>query len=121
MLTAIESGCWRCTITSLACGMWPVLWELIHFGRTRRATCLKIHGVLGCGGTGESLHCSLSAMAFGYPDYELRRIAQEAKEHSSGIPLLSARFRPVSGSFALEEQKATRTSALGEDFCWQAN
>jgi len=51
----------------------------------------------------------------------LRRIAQEAKEHSTGIPLLSARFRPVSGSVCFRRAEGDEDQRLGEDFCWQAN
>ena len=59
-------------------------------------------------------------MGQGYPDYELRSAAREAKEYWASLPLLSARFRPVAGSFALEKQSATAVSALDENFAWQA-
>jgi hypothetical protein len=60
----------------------------------------------------------LDATARGYPDYELRAVAREAREDRASLPLLVGRFRPVAGSFALEKQTATPVSALTEDFAW---
>jgi hypothetical protein len=64
---------------------------------------------------------SLKTVARGYPDYELRQAARETRARRGSVPLLSARFRPVAGSFALEKQNATAVSALAEDFAWEAD
>jgi transglutaminase-like putative cysteine protease len=62
----------------------------------------------------------LSARAQGYPDYELREVARETKDKYSATPLLAARFRPVNGSFGLDQQSASSLSAMTEDFSWRA-
>jgi hypothetical protein len=82
---------------------------------------LKIRGQLGPGNADGTWPAKLSAVGFGYPDYALRMVAREAKEHRAGRTLLAGRFRPVAGSFALEEQTHTEVSSLGEEFAWQAN
>jgi uncharacterized protein DUF3857/transglutaminase superfamily protein len=81
---------------------------------------LQIHGELSCGANAAALLTILHATATGYPDYELRTMAREAKDHRASLPLLSAKFRPVAGSFAVDRQSATAASALAEDFAWQA-
>jgi hypothetical protein len=81
---------------------------------------LSLHGKLDCSSLGEALPVSLSAGATGYPDYELRAAAREAKEYLAAVPLLAAGFQPVSGSLALEKQTAAPISALDHDFSWQA-
>jgi hypothetical protein len=81
---------------------------------------LKLRGELRCSGPGNPMPGTLSAVAVGYPDYQLRLAARQNKEYQASVPLLAARFRPVSGVFALEKQSATAVSALGEDFAWQA-
>jgi hypothetical protein len=81
---------------------------------------LKLRGEVDCSGPMEALPIKLSATARGYPDYELRATAREAKEHALGLPLLAAKLRPAVGSFALESQSASSVAALNESFTWQA-
>jgi hypothetical protein len=81
---------------------------------------LTLHGEVDCTAATEAVPIKLNATAVGYPDYELRTTARESKEHGFSVPLLAARFRPAAGSFALEEQKASEVSALGESFAWSA-
>jgi hypothetical protein len=68
----------------------------------------------------DALPVKLTATAMGYPDYELRTMAREAKEHAFTLPLLAAKYRPAAGAFALESQSATSVAALDEDFTWRA-
>jgi hypothetical protein len=79
-----------------------------------------LHGEVDCTGATEAMPVALSATALGYPDYELRLAAREAKEHGFSYPLLASRFRPAAGSFAMAGQKASAVSALDEDFAWKA-
>jgi hypothetical protein len=81
---------------------------------------LKVRGEVDCSGPMDALPVKLNATALGYPDYELRTTAREAKEHAFTLPLLAAKFRPVAGSFALESQSSTSVAALNEDFTWRA-
>jgi transglutaminase-like putative cysteine protease len=81
---------------------------------------LKLHGQMTCSAPGSPLAVTLNAVGQGFPDYELRSAAREAKGHRASLPLLAARFRPVAGSFALEKQSATSVAALDENFTWQA-
>jgi hypothetical protein len=81
---------------------------------------LQVHAEVDCTTTNSALPATLHATAIGYPDYELRETAREAKEHRTSLPLLAARFRPVAGSFALEKQSASSVAALDEDFTWNA-
>jgi hypothetical protein len=81
---------------------------------------LKLHGELSWGDRTNGLPVTLGAVARGYPDYELREAAREVNQQRASLPLLTARFRPVAGTFALEKQTATAVSALAEDFSWQA-
>ena len=81
-----------------------------------REHVLKVRGEVDCSGAMDALPVKLSATALGYPDYELRTTAREAKEHAVGVPLLAAKYRPAAGSFALESQSATSVAALNEDF-----
>jgi hypothetical protein len=85
-----------------------------------RAHVLKVRGEVDCSGPMDALPVKLTATALGYPDYDLRTAAREAKEHAVGVPLLAAKFRPAAGSFALESQSATSVAALNEDFAWRA-
>jgi hypothetical protein len=85
-----------------------------------REHVLKVHGEVDCSGAMDALPVKLNAVALGYPDYELRTTAREAKEHASTLPLLAAKYRPAAGSFALESQSATSVAALNEDFTWRA-
>lgn len=85
-----------------------------------REHLLKVRGEVDCSGPMDALPVKLSAIALGYPDYELRTTAREAKEHAFTLPLLAARFRPAAGSFALESQSSTSVAALNEDFTWRA-
>jgi hypothetical protein len=73
------------------------------------------------GETPGPLPASLSVIATGFLDYELRATARETREHRASLPLLAARFRPAVGSFALEKQTATAVSRLDENFNWQAD
>jgi len=81
---------------------------------------LKLHGQINCASTAEGLAVTLSALAHGYPDYELREAAREVSQQRASLPLLATRFRPAAGTFALEKQTATSVSALEKDFAWQA-
>jgi len=81
---------------------------------------LRLDGKMDCSDPQVPLPITLSAMAFGYPDYELRATAQETKGHQASLPLLAARFRPASGAFALDKQSATSAAALDENFTWHA-
>ncbi len=82
---------------------------------------LKIHGEIDCSHPTDPLPADVSAVALGFPDYELRATARESREHRGSLPLLSSRFRPVGGSFALEKQSATSVAALDENFSWKAS
>jgi Domain of Unknown Function with PDB structure (DUF3857)/Transglutaminase-like superfamily len=81
---------------------------------------LTITGQIAWSQNTEGMPIELKALAKGYPDYEFRATAREAKEHRASLPLLAARFRPLAGSFALSTQKGTPVSSLEEDFSWQA-
>jgi len=81
---------------------------------------LQIHGELRWVESSDVLTTKLSSTASGFPDYELRTAARAAKEHRAAVALLAAKFRPVAGSFAVEQQSATSPSALAENFSWQA-
>jgi hypothetical protein len=81
---------------------------------------LKLHGEVDGSGPAPALPITLSAVASGFPDYELRAAAREAKARGASLPLLSAHFHPVSGTFALEKQSSTSVAALDEKFSWQA-
>ena len=82
--------------------------------------CVTLRGEVDCTAAGEALPLKLNVTALGYPDYELRMAAREAKEHGFSVPLLAASFHPVAGSFAMDSQKATPVSALDESFTWTA-
>ena len=81
---------------------------------------LKLHGEIICTNLSEPFPASFSAVGIGYPDYELRQAAREIKERRGSLPLLAARFQPVAGSFALENQSYTAVSSLDENFTWRA-
>jgi hypothetical protein len=81
---------------------------------------LTIRGQIDCSSRTDALPGSFSADALGYPDYELREAAREAKEHAASFPLLAARFRLTGGSFALDKQSSTSVAALNENFSWHA-
>jgi hypothetical protein len=85
-----------------------------------REHALEVRGEVDCAGELDALPVKLTATARGYPDYELRTTAREAKEHAFTLPLLGAKYRPAAGSFALESQSATSVAALNEDFTWRA-
>jgi len=85
-----------------------------------REHVLKVRGEVDCYGLTDALLVKLSATALGYPDYELRTAAREAKQQAFALPLLAAKFHPAAGSFALESQSATSVAALNEDFAWRA-
>jgi hypothetical protein len=81
---------------------------------------LKVRGEIDCTKPADTLPMTLRADAIGFPDYFLRAAAREVKEHDTSRPLLAARFRPVAGSFALQNQSATKAAALDEPFSWRA-
>jgi hypothetical protein len=81
---------------------------------------LKLRGEVDCSGPTDALPTKLNVTASGYPDYELRTVARESKEHGYTVPLLVAKLRPAAGSFAMDSQKASSVAALNEDFTWQA-
>jgi transglutaminase-like putative cysteine protease len=81
---------------------------------------LKLRGEVDCTGPADALPVHLSAVASGFPDYELRNAAQSTKEHAQTLPVLAVKLRPTAGLFALESQKSSSVAALTEDFTWQA-
>jgi len=81
---------------------------------------LTFRGEIDCSGGADELPARFDIVASGYPDYEMRESAREAKEHAASFPLLSARYRLSAGSFALEKQTATPVAALDQDFSWRA-
>jgi hypothetical protein len=85
-----------------------------------REHLLTLHGSVDCTGVTEAMPVTLNATAIGYPDYELRTTAREAKAHGYSFPLLGAKFHPAAGSFALEQQTVSAVSALDESFAWKA-
>jgi len=59
-------------------------------------------------------------LGLGYPDYELREVSAKIRGARGSVPLLSIRYRPTAGTFALEKQTATPAYALEQDFSWSA-
>jgi len=86
-----------------------------------REHVLQVRGEVDCSGGMDALPVKFNATAQGYPDYELRTTARQAREHAFTLPMLAAKFRPVAGSFALESQSASSVAALNENFTWQAS
>lgn len=82
---------------------------------------LKITGEVNCSESLQAVPVTFNLIASGYPDYELRETARETKEASASLPLLAARFRPASGTFALDKQTATSVAALDQDFSWKGD
>lgn len=80
---------------------------------------LTIHAESDCSGGSDVLPVSFSVDALGYPDYELREAAREAKEHAASFPLLMSCFRLTAGSFALDKQSSTSVATLNENFSWR--
>lgn len=62
----------------------------------------------------------IHATAAGFPDYELRSVAQAIKGRRPNVPLLAARFHLVGSAFSLSKQRFTSVAALDEDFTWDA-
>jgi hypothetical protein len=81
-----------------------------------RDHALRIKGTVDCSKPAEHLPLQLQATATGYPDYQLRSVAQQMNDHLNSAPLLEKVARPVTGVFALETQSSTPVSALEEDF-----
>ena len=81
---------------------------------------LTIHGELTWTRSGDEPKANLKAVARGFPDYQMRLMARSLVENSGSTPLLTARFRPVSGVLALERQHSSSASALDENFSWEA-
>ncbi len=81
---------------------------------------LTVRAEIDCSHGSDALPTTFEAVAFGYPDYELRESAREAKEHAGAVPFLSARYRLSAGLFALEKQTANSVAALDQDFTWRA-
>lgn len=77
---------------------------------------LTIRGVLDCAAAGDGLPLRLSVQAHGYPDYELRAVAQQFRDAQRSLPLLSISYQPAAGAFSLEEQQHSLVEALNEDF-----
>lgn len=82
---------------------------------------LELRGRVETGGQAEPLPITLEVRARGFPDYQLRSVARGMRDAGRSAPLLAAEYRPVSGAFALGHQRATRISALDEDFSWRAD
>ncbi len=80
---------------------------------------LRIKARVDCKKPADPLPMVLEANASGYFDYELRNTAQISKAQFSSFPLLARLLRPLTGFFALNEQLATRVSALEESFSCQ--
>jgi len=80
---------------------------------------LQLTGEIDCSDPAAGCTGSFNLIAFGYPDYELRETARETKEGNSSLPLLSARFLPSAGTFALQKQSATSIAALDQNFAWK--
>ncbi len=80
---------------------------------------LSINGQVAWSENLEGMPAEIKAVAKGYPDYEFRATAREAREHRASLPLLTAKYHPLSGSFALSSQSATPISNLQEDFSWR--
>jgi hypothetical protein len=85
-----------------------------------REHVLKVRGHIDCAGPMEALPVTVEATALGYPDYELRMAARQAKDRAFMLPLLAAKLRPTAGTLALESQLASSVAALDEDFTWHA-
>ena len=81
---------------------------------------LVIHAEIDCSSAADVVPVRFSADALGYPDYELREAARQAKEHAASLPLLSSRFRLTAGSFALDKQSGSSVASLNENFSWHA-
>jgi hypothetical protein len=81
---------------------------------------LTVRGEIDCTHELDELPASFEVVALGYPDYELRESAREAREHAGAVPFLSVRYRLFGGSFALAKQTATPVAALDQDFEWRA-
>jgi len=64
----------------------------------------------------EPLTMVVEAKTRGYPDYELRAVAREIKQHGTSAPLLSAKLHPFAGVFVLERQTASQVAELEENF-----
>lgn len=79
----------------------------------------KLLGQLDCSAATEELPVTLSVSTLGFADYEMRIAARELRERNTTAPLLAAQFKTAAGEFALEKQRFTAVSALGENFEWQ--
>jgi hypothetical protein len=80
---------------------------------------LTLRGTIDCTRTLDACPLKLTATAQGYPDYELRQASRQTRREAS-VPLLAAQFRPVAGTFAMDNQTASPIASLDEDFRWQA-
>jgi hypothetical protein len=81
---------------------------------------LSVRAEIDCSRDINAFPAIFDVTAFGFPDYELREFARDAREHAGAVPFLSARYRLFGGSFALQKQTATPVAALDQDFAWHA-
>jgi Domain of Unknown Function with PDB structure (DUF3857)/Transglutaminase-like superfamily len=81
---------------------------------------LKLRGRIRCLSPDEPAQTSLDVIARGFPDYQLRSTAREARDYGESLPLLGAEYRLADGTFVMDEQKGSSISALDQDFTWHA-
>ena len=81
---------------------------------------MQLSAEVDCTKAGISKAAMVHVTVSGYPDYELRETAREAKQHRASLPLVAARFRPTAGAFVLEKQTASSIAALDKNFTWDA-
>ncbi|HZR20719.1 MAG TPA: DUF3857 domain-containing protein [Verrucomicrobiae bacterium] len=103
---------------------------LVIDGRTTSLTPIRasnadqnrwaFQGKINCAQQSNGCPLELKVAADGYADYQLRSASAQGRESRELTPLLAAAFRPVAGSFALEQQQATPVSTLEQGFKWQA-
>ncbi len=95
--------------------------QLAHLSPTRAQDHqLKLHAEINCTNLQEGAPAAFSAVALGFPDYELRAAAREIKTRHASVPLLHASFQTAAGSFALESQSFSSVAKLDENFTWRA-
>lgn len=82
---------------------------------------MVIHGKVGAPDLNGSCSIALTATGSGSADYQLRNEAHETRDHARSMPLLELRYRPVSGSFALEHQSTSLVPDMDRDFLWQGD
>jgi hypothetical protein len=80
---------------------------------------LKLHCEIDCSNQA-AVGAKIGVIATGYPDYELRTSAREAREEGISAALISSAFRASAGSLALEQQASSSIAALDQNFSWNA-